>query len=144
MKHMPAVKSAMTPFPYSIEPGAPVSEALAFMREYHVRHLPVAHNRKIVGLITDRDIKLVLGPDFAYPDKDKLRVDEAMLTSTYTVDLNTPMDLVLEEMVSNHIGSAIVTRKGELAGVFTCTDACREFARFLREKFPEPGGDEAA
>ena len=114
------------------------------MREYRVRHLPVAHNRKILGLITDRDIKLVLGPDFAYPDKDKMRVEEAMLTSTYTVDLNTPLDVVLEEMVSAHIGSAIVTRKGELAGVFTCTDVCREFTRFLHEKFPSPGGNEAA
>lgn len=144
MKKMPAVKSVMTPFPYSIETGAPVSEALSFMREYKVRHLPVTSNRKIVGLITDRDIKLVLGPDFAYPDKDKLRVEEAMLTSTYCVDLGTPLDIVLDEMAGAHIGSAIVTRKGELAGVFTSTDACREFARTLRERFPTPGGNEAA
>ncbi|MEL7448413.1 MAG: CBS domain-containing protein [Pseudomonadota bacterium] len=141
---MPAVKTAMTPFPYSIEAGAPVSEALEFMREHKVRHLPVTRNRKILGLITDRDIKLVLGPDFAYPDKDRLRVEEAMITGTYTVDLSTPLDIVLEEMAQAHIGSAVVTRKGELAGVFTNTDACREFARFLRERFPSPGGNEAA
>ncbi len=141
---MPAVKTAMTPFPYSIEAGAPVSEALEFMRQHHVRHLPVTSNRKILGLITDRDIKLVLGPDFAYPDRDKLRVEEAMVTGAYIVDLSTPLDMVLEEMAKAHIGSAVVTRKGELAGVFTSTDACREFARFLRERFPSPGGNEAA
>jgi len=38
----------------------------------------------------------------------------------------------LIEMAERRIGSAIVTRKGEIAGLFTATDACRCFAEHLR------------
>lgn len=144
MKHMPSVKSAMTPFPYSIDQGAPASEAVEFMRKYRVRHLPVAKDGELVGLITDRDLKLVLGPDFAYPSADRLSVGEAMVADAYSVDLNTPLDSVLAHMAEYHIGSAIVTRKGKLAGMFTSTDACRAYAEHLRKQFQPPGGNAAA
>jgi CBS domain-containing protein len=39
------------------------------MREHRFRHLPVMSGGEIVGVLTDRDIKLVLGPDFGSPDE---------------------------------------------------------------------------
>jgi CBS domain-containing protein len=72
-----------------------------------------------------------------------------MATDVYVVDPNAPLDQVLDTLVARRIGSALVTRKGRLAGVFTVTDACRELARLLREQCPPPApppppGDEAA
>ena len=121
-----------------------IQEAIDFMREHNLRHLPVTDAGELIGVISDRDIKLVLGPDFAYPDPNKLKVKEAMVRESYLVDLNERLDTVLEHMASHHIGSAVVTRNGKLAGVFTTSDACREFADFLREQFRRSGGDDAA
>jgi hypothetical protein len=43
-------------------------------------------------------------------------------------------------MAAQRIGSAVVTRRGKLAGVFTASDACRTFADYLDAV--EGAGDE--
>lgn len=144
MKRMPSIKAVMTPFPYSVDAGASLAEAQQFMRTHGIRHLPVTQNGDLVGSISDRDIKLVLGPDFAYPNAAETRVGDAMVRDPYVVDMDVRLDLVLQEMADRHLGSALVTRHGKLAGVFTVTDACRHFAEFLREQVRRAGGDTAA
>ena len=144
MIRMPTIKSVMTAFPYSISTEAPINEATAFMREHQIRHLPVTDNGELVGVISDRDIKLVLGPDFAYPDPEKMTVADAMIREPYIVDLDERADTVLDHMARHHLGSAVVTRHDKLAGMFTSSDACKAFADFLREQFRRAGGDDAA
>ena len=131
MSRKPTLAGAMTPFPHSVDINAPIDEAQAFLREHKIRHLPVTDGGVLVGVVTDRDIKLMLGPDFAYPEPQTLKVSDAMVEEPYVVDLRTPLAEVLRTMASKRLGSALVTRKGKLAGVFTSTDACRAFAEFL-------------
>ena len=139
MKRIPAIKALMTPFPYAIADHAPLAEAREFMQAKHIRHLPVTRDGELVGMITDRDIKLVLGPDFAYPEVGDLKVVDVMLADAYRVDLGERADEVLAHMADNHLGSALVTRKGKLVGIFTVTDACRAFCEHLREPFQTNG-----
>ena len=146
-KTMPKIKSVMTPFPHSVQKTAPIEIAQQFMREHHLHHLPVTENNKVIGIISDRDIKLILGPDFGYPAGKELCVEDAYLPNAYVVDLCSSLDEVLDTMASRHIGSAIVTKHDKLVGIFTHEDVCKSFARFLREQCPEPdhgGGDDAA
>lgn len=144
MNHIPAIKAVMTAFPYSIDIGAPVSEALAYMDEHDMRHLPVTRNDKLVGMLTQRDIKLFLALAATDRELDSISVSEIHMDDPCIVDLDTRLDIVLLEMVDRHVNSVLVTRHGKLAGVFTTTDACRTFAEHLREQFSPPGGDEAA
>ena len=143
MRSAPAIKSVMTPFPYSIDVEASVERAMQVMREHRVRHLPVTENGTVKGMVSDRDIKLMLGPDFAYPSAEDLRVRHAMVRDAYIVDLATPLPVVLAHMAEQRLGSVVVTRGKKLAGVFTSTDACRVLAEHLKSQFPPPG-DEAA
>ena len=133
----------MTPFPYSVDVMASVEEAQAFMRRHHIRHLPVTVDGTLSGMISDRDIKLLLGPDFAYPDASELTVGSAMVQEAYAVDLETRLDVVLAHMADHHLGCALVTRKGKLAGIFTVTDACRQFSDLLRSEYRRSGGNAA-
>jgi CBS domain-containing protein len=145
MKKIPAVKTVMTTFPHAVDADAPLREARSFMQTHRIRHLPVTERRKLAGVVTDRDIKLMLGPDFDCPDEQELTVRDAWVADAYVVDLNEPLDNVLMNMAERHIGSALVTQHGKLAGVFTTTDACRALARVLRERFPpRTPGTEAA
>lgn len=144
MKRLPPIKSVMTPFPFSVDIDATVDRAREFMREHRIHHLPVTQDGKLVGLVSDRDIKLVLGPDFAYPPERSVTVRDAMVRDAYVVDLDTHLDDVLQHMAEHQLGSVLVTREGRLAGVFTTTDACRHFADFLREQFRRSGGGDAA
>lgn len=144
MTRIPTVKTFMTAFPYSVEIDAPVDEALQFMRDHKIRHLPVTENGQLKGVISDRDIKLMLGPDFAYPDAHEMKVKEAMVEDAYVVDFSTPLDTVLSHMAEHRIGSALITRKAKLVGVFTSSDACRAFAEFLANHYRPPSNDTAA
>jgi CBS domain-containing protein len=132
----------MTPFPYSVDAEAPIETAVEFMREHKIRHLPVTTKGALVSLVTDRDVKLVLGPDFAYP-RD-LKVRDAMVKDCYLVDLASPLGAVLRHMADHRIGSAVVTRRGKLAGVFTSNDACRAFADYLDDVQALDDEDDAA
>ncbi len=144
MKRLPQIKSVMTTFPFSVEAAASVSEALEFMQEHSIRHLPVTDDGQVVGLVSDRDIKLMLGPDFAYPDADELKVKDAMVPEPYAVELDARLDSVLAYMARHHVGSVVVMRHGRLVGMFTTSDACQAFAAFLRDQFRRSGGGDAA
>jgi acetoin utilization protein AcuB len=131
VKRNPQVIAFMTPFPYSIDVDAPLAEAHALMRRHHFWHLPVTANGAIAGILTDRDIKLVLGPDFGNPDEHALRVRDAYVERPWVVPASTPVAIVARTMADNHIGSAIVTKNDKLVGIFTVTDACRALAEML-------------
>ncbi len=144
MKRIPRIKSVMTTFPLSVEADAAVSEALEFMREHNIRHLPVTDDDKVVGLVSDRDIKLMLRPDIADPTADELKVRDAMVPEPYAVEFDARLDSVLAYMARQHVRSVVVMRHGRLVGMFTTSDACQAFAEFLRDQFRRSGGGDAA
>ena len=129
----------MTPFPYSVTPGASLAESLSLMEEHSVHHLPVTEDHAVVGVVSHRDI-------IAVPEEERGTrvVSQVQVNDPYVVDLNEPIEHVLSAMAGRHIGSAIVTRQGRLAGIFTWVDVCRCFAEYIRTRFPRGGGDEAA
>jgi acetoin utilization protein AcuB len=140
MKSIPPIKSAMTPFPYAIDIDASVTDARALMQAHDIQHLPVTAGRELIGIVTRRDI------DGRARNRSKREstVRDVYTPEPYLVELDEPLDNVLVNMAARRIGSAIVTRKGRLAGVFTATDACRCFAEYLREHFRPRGGSDAA
>jgi len=131
MKRNPQVIAFMTPFPHSIDVDAPLEDARKLMHGRRFRHLPVISGGEIVGVLTDRDIKLVLGPDFGSPDERELRVRDAYVERPCVVPASTPVAKVARVMAQNRIGSAIVTKHGKLVGIFTVTDACRALAEII-------------
>lgn len=143
MKTTAKIKTAMTPFPHSVDIKAPLEQARAFMEEHTIRHLPVTEDGTLIGVVTERDIDLLMGPAFDYPNPTKLHVSDAMVSETYVVDLETPLAYVAKTMADRHIGSAIVTRRGKLAGIFTASDALKALADHLGID-ADPGPDEAA
>ena len=47
----------MTKDPITVEEDASMKDAMLLLRMHHIRHLPVAMGRLLVGLVSDRDIK---------------------------------------------------------------------------------------
>ena len=134
----------MTPFPHFVEVGDSVLAARALMVRHEVRHLPVKKGDTLVGVVTDRDLKRAFDPDLGLPPKQELFVRDVYVPDAYTVETSEPLDRVLDEMVSRHVGSVLVTSHGRLAGIFTATDACRILCGHLRALAPPRSGDEVA
>jgi acetoin utilization protein AcuB len=144
MDHIPMVASVMTPFPYWIDVDDSVRRARGLMVEHQIRHLPVMQGRSLVGVLSDRDLKRALDPTLGLPPEDELFVRDVYVSDPYVVDSSTALDVVLEHMAAHHVGSALVTSHGRLAGIFTATDACRLYCDHLRKLFPARGAKDVA
>jgi acetoin utilization protein AcuB len=141
LRRMPAVRAAMTPFPYAIEVDRPVSEAVRMMAEHDIRHLPVTDQGVPVGVVTDRTVRVVRSDAAGRGD---LPVGEVVLRDAYVVESTRPLDEVAAEMARRHIDSALVVKKGRLAGIFTATDACRYLGQLLEAWYGSTGDDDRA
>jgi acetoin utilization protein AcuB len=142
MKRNPQVIAFMTPFPHSIDVDAPLAAAHQMMRDGRFRHLPVTSGGNIVGILSDRDIKLVVGPEFGSLGEQELTVRDAYVDKVFIAAASQPVATVARMMAEHHIGSAVITKNDKLAGIFTVTDACRALADII-EGHPRDTDDAA-
>lgn len=128
-KSIPQIKKYMTTDVQTIGDDQPMSVAHSMMRSQHIRHLPVLHQGKLVGIVSDRDLRLI--ETLQEVDPTKVAVSEAMTTDTYVVSPDASLDEVVGMMAANKYGSAVVIDHGHVVGIFTTVDACRAFAELL-------------
>jgi len=149
MKKLPLIKHVMTPFPYWVNAGSSVADAKKLLDQHNIGHLPVKqgeNHSEIMGIIAKSDVRVTEEAQIKGFGStiDALKVVDICKLDPYIVDISEPLPNVLIHMANHHIGSAIVTKEGRLAGVFTSHDACRTFADYLREQFLIPSGDDVA
>jgi len=89
----------------------------------------------LVGVVSHRDVALLLDGS-PLRQRASLRVRDACAHDPYIVDVSAPLDALLLVLAERQIGSAVVTRGGQLAGILTATDACRAFGLLLRSLAP--------
>lgn len=128
-KSIPHIKKYMTTDVQTIGDEQPMSVAHSMMREQHIRHLPVLRQGKVVGIMTDRDLRLV--ETLTDVDPTKVAVSEAMTPDPYVVTPEASLDEVVSMMAAKKYGSAVVSDHGHVVGIFTTVDACSAFAELL-------------
>jgi acetoin utilization protein AcuB len=132
MKQMPMIEKYMTTTPHSINPDMPIKAAMQMMRDNHFRHLPVQDAGKLVGVLTDRDIKLA----GCFQDQAQLKVSDVMTPEPYTMTPQASLDQVVFEMAEHKYGCAVVQQEnGKVVGIFTATDGLRVLGEVLQSHF---------
>lgn len=129
---IPDMLTAMTPFPYTIDVRAGLAEARQRMAEHDIRHLAVTEDRRLIGVVSRRDLDAAQSPARGGEPDEELSVGDAMVERPYMVDVSVPLDEALQHMWEERIGSTLVLKAGKLVGIFTAADACRLFAELLR------------
>lgn len=71
-------QSGMIIDPVTLGPSASVSEALKIMKDFHISGIPITENEKLVGILTNRDLRFI--NDFDQPVKN-LMTKENLVTS---------------------------------------------------------------
>ncbi len=143
-KKIPHVGSVMTPFPYFVDSDERVSEVERLMSEHQVRHIPVQQDRRVVGIVSERDVHHLLNRLLPAVDKTQLRARDIMADDAYVVAFDMPLNEVAFEMGRRHIGSAIVVHHEKLAGILSAADICRILAEIFESEFEPSTGDDAA
>lgn len=117
------VNETMTRFPEVAFPGTTVTNAIAAMEKWGIRHLPVVDNKKVVGIVSQRDL-------VAQPGDQLLR--EIMVTTIYKVSPNAYLHDVVYEMAQKKYGCAVIINDNEeIVGIFTTVDALYLLNRLL-------------
>ena len=131
-KPIPTIQKYMTTTPHSIGVEQPLSRAHTMMREHEIRHLPVLHGGALVGLLTERDLRLV--ESLAGVDPTTVKVEDAMSTVVYSIGPETPLDVVVATMGEHKYGSAVIMQNDKVVGIFTTVDVCRALAELLQTR----------
>ena len=120
------VNEIMTPMPHTIGHDIPVAKARAMMSEYKCHHLPVLDGGKLVGVISDRDIKMVE----QIPKGDEVPVEDLMTDEPFVVAPTQTVAQTVQGMLERNINSAIVSATAESPwGIFTSTNALEYFVK---------------
>lgn len=135
MKSVPTISKYMTTLPHSIGADQPLSKATKVMSELKVRHLPVLRAGTLVGVLTDRDLKLV--ESFKDVNPEEVLVEEAYSPDPYIASPTSSIADVCAQMAAHKYGCALVCDNGKLVGIFTWVDALNAFNELLSTRLKQ-------
>jgi acetoin utilization protein AcuB len=106
----------------SISPDTTLQDAYRVMQEKGIRHLPVVDREKLVGVITDRDLRLATSALALSPFPTGSRVSAVMSHSPLTTEASDPLEEAARTMRERKIGCLPVLADGRLIGIITGLD----------------------
>jgi IMP dehydrogenase len=107
--------SGMVSEPVVVEPEAPLHRALDLMRKNGISGIPVTRGRKLMGILTSRDVRFETNLD--------KKVEEVMTRKLITAREGVSKKAALELLHSNRIEKLLlVDEHGELRGLMTIKD----------------------
>ena len=115
------VGKRMTRDPVTINGDALLSEAQEKMRRGGFRRLPVLSDEKLVGVVTDRDLRAHAG----YLERTK--VNGVMTEQVRTVSPATTLEEAAQICLKFQIGGLPVVDNGRLVGIITTSDVMKAF-----------------
>lgn len=130
------VKDLMSDTLEVVSPDAHLRDAWAKMNRTGYRHLPVVTDDKLVGIITDRDLRLAVNSPVVEEEADLsreavvdgVRVDSCMTADPQCVASNTPLHEVADLLCLNKFGAMPVVDEGKLVGMISYIDFLKHYA----------------
>jgi len=123
-------RGLMTKKLITVKAETPMQKAYEVMKKNNIRHLPVIDmNGRLVGMISDRDLKLAtyikkvteIETELKFDPKDM--VEDYMNWPVQTVDEKTPLDQVAQMMVDEKVSALIVNAPNHyMKGIITTDD----------------------
>jgi IMP dehydrogenase len=109
-------ESGMIVDPVTIEPEQPISAALEFMRRYKISGVPVTKNKKLVGILTNRDLRFVSRTDIPI-------ADVMTRNNLITVPVGTTLEQAEQILHQHRVEKLLVVNDDyELKGLITVKD----------------------
>ncbi len=132
------VADIMTSDPAVAHLDTKLGEVIGLMKEHACRQLPVVDRRQVVGIITDRDIRLAMNSPLILherPDDQALlntaTAESCMTSDPMTVDADAPAMEAAEMLRKFKFGGLPVLRDGKLVGIVTVSDILNSYIKLL-------------
>lgn len=137
------VKQWMSSNPISISRSLSLSKAAEILKTHGFRRLPVMEKQKLVGILSDRDIRSAQASDASSLSVheltfllDKLSVERIMSKTVYSI---SPQDSIYEAvrlMLEKKISGLPVLDNGSLVGMLTTSDILKAFLSLENKQDP--------
>jgi acetoin utilization protein AcuB len=124
------VENWMNPNVITVDADDSMLDATKLLKEHNIRHLPVLEKGKLVGVVTDRDLKRASPSDATALEAHELlylianiKVREIMTRNPITVPYNFTIEEAAEILLQAKIsGMPVVDKQGDVIGTITQTD----------------------
>ena len=120
----------MTEGVVTIAPESSIGVAIALMREGGFRRLPVVEDGRLVGIVTDRDLRQATNSPLVLRERwysdfllEAIKVQSCMTPDPITIACTTPVLDAIRLLRQHRIGGLPVMEDGAVAGIITTTDA---------------------
>jgi len=124
-------ESGMIFNPLSLPPKKTIRDALALMHQYHISGIPVVDGEKLVGILTNRDIRFLTELDQPI---ENVMTRENLVTAPVGTKLEEAEKILQKHRIEKLL---IVDEKGKLCGLITVKDIQK------RKAFPDAAKDES-
>lgn len=104
--------------PFFLSPEHLVSDANEIMARYHISGVPICENGKLVGIITNRDLRFMTSDDYSTPIK-QVMTHENLVTAPVGTTMAEAQNILRHHRIEK---LPIVDEKGNLKGLITIKD----------------------
>lgn len=137
---MTQLRDIMTADVHTLRAEQMLIEALEFLREHHVRHIPILDSAgALVGILTDRDIKRATPSALAPGQREvwervvaETPLSKVMTREPTTGSPDSTLVEALQRFVDERIGCLPIVEGGRLVGIVTAQDLFRAALAALR------------
>jgi acetoin utilization protein AcuB len=132
------VKNRMTTEVITISPDQTLLRAMNILHQKRIRHLPVVQGGKIVGIVTERDVRRAGASDSTSLSifelnylLDEIKVSSFMTKKVITVSPDEPIEAAAKIIYDHKIGALPVVDQNQLVGLITSSDILETFIEVL-------------
>jgi acetoin utilization protein AcuB len=118
-EHIMLVRNRMSRKLVTVGPQQSLAEARVLLDKHGIRQLPVVRHDRLVGILTDRDIRSARTP--------KKAVEDVMTSKPVVVGPNVPVDEAARVLRTHKIGALPVVEGGHIVGILTGSDVLDAF-----------------
>ncbi|MEK7705112.1 MAG: CBS domain-containing protein [Myxococcota bacterium] len=138
--NLPHVRDVMAKNPVTVDEQTHLSDVLDLMEQRHFKHLPVVQDGKLVGLITDRQLRDALPSVLTLSDPAArrrslavTRVGQVCVRDPRVVESSATVLHAIRIMREIRAGSLPVVDDGKLVGILTSGDLITLLETMLKE-----------
>ena len=146
-----AVMNIMTTPVWTVQGGERLRRAFGLMESRTIRHVPVLRGDRLIGMLSDRDVRVYLPPPVPLAGLggyaallDRVRVEEAMTSEPVSIGPYHTVTQAARVMLESRIGALPVVDEGKVIGIVTQTDVLWALADLLEQRPLEANSAEPA
>ena len=143
------IKNWMSKDVVTVDVNDSIQDATRLLKKHNIRGLPVMENGKLVGIVTDRDLKRASASDATTLEIhellyliSKIKIKEIMTKDPITIPVDSTIDEAAEVLLENKLsGAPVIDDNGRVVGIITQTDIFRVMVALsgVREKGIQAG-----